>query len=370
MDYPKSSLQLNELKRSLKANFNNVHIYSPKKPLGIIITKDYFCGAIILIKPIKTFNMKKIFTLSFGCFLLMMGMAEGQTNVYHPFPDSNAWWGEMNWWTFWVTQSQGCTVTDEHKLYVAGDTLIGINHYQKLFQYGYEWSNTCPSSGTCCYYSNIYKGAIRQDTSVKKVYLFYGSSDTLLYDFNLSVGDTLPISFNNPGNNNIVTSIDSVFIGNNYRKKFHIGSYASIIEGIGCDEGLLDYIGGWFEAGSALHCFHQDNLSYIIRDTIGFGYVTDSTYDCNLDIGIPIITNKESITIYPNPATTTLTLHLQLSIPNSQFIVSDITGREIFHQAINNSIQTTIDVSDWSNGVYIYQLTNNKETFRGKFVKQ
>ena len=82
------------------------------------------------------------------------------------------------------------------------------------------------------------------------------------------------------------------------------------------------------------------------------------------------ISNKESITIYPNPASTTLILHSQLSILNSQIIITDVLGNEIYHQTINNSTQTTIDVSQWSNGVYFYQIKNDKETLQGKFVKE
>jgi len=88
----------------------------------------------------------------------------------------------------------------------------------------------------------------------------------------------------------------------------------------------------------------------------------------SLTNGINQLPNKETIMIYPNPATSTLTLHSPFSILHSQFIITNILGEEIYHQVINNSTQTTIDVSQWSNGVYFYQIRGDKETLQGKFV--
>src|ERR1035437_640006 len=246
------------------------------------------------------------------CLFLLIKTSSAQTNVYHPFPDSNAWWGEMNWWF-----DGTCEGTDEHKSFMSGDTLIGAYHYQKLLQSGYQYSQNCGPMPI--YYYNHYWGAIRQDTLQRKVFLNVGLDDTLLYDFNLSLGDTLPTTFNF-GVDNYVSNVDSVLIGNNYRKKFwisHFGghtnhtdsNYYALIEGIGGTQGLLNMYTVWFEGGSALRCFHEDNIAYIILDTIGFGNVTDSTYDCNLDVGIPIINQQSSIiTIYPNPSSTTITI--------------------------------------------------------------
>ena len=76
--------------------------------------------------------------------------------------------------------------------------------------------------------------------------------------------------------------------------------------------------------------------------------------------------------IYPNPTSGTFTLsyNSQLSILNSQLKIYDVLGQEVYTQSITNPNQTTITVSQLSNGVYFYKLTNNKETYRGKFVKE
>jgi len=87
--------------------------------------------------------------------------------------------------------------------------------------------------------------------------------------------------------------------------------------------------------------------------------------------GIDQISNPE-IYLYPNPTTGTFTLtyNSQLSLKNSQLIITDVLGRAVYSQPINNSTQSTINISQLSNGVYFYQLSNGKETWRGKVVKE
>jgi sugar lactone lactonase YvrE len=77
---------------------------------------------------------------------------------------------------------------------------------------------------------------------------------------------------------------------------------------------------------------------------------------------------KNKISIYPNPASSTLTIHQSTPSSNQQLLITDVLGREVYHQPINNSTQSTIDISTLSNGVYLYQLKNDKETMQGKFV--
>ena len=86
--------------------------------------------------------------------------------------------------------------------------------------------------------------------------------------------------------------------------------------------------------------------------------------------GIKNVIGQNGIVVYPNPATNTITLSESKLSPNQQLLIINILGEEIYHKAINNSTQTTIDVSQWSNGVYFYQIRGDKETLQGKFVKQ
>ena len=81
---------------------------------------------------------------------------------------------------------------------------------------------------------------------------------------------------------------------------------------------------------------------------------------------------ENSISLYPNPTSGifTLSYNSQLSILHSQFKIYDVTGREVYTLSIINQESTIINVSNLSNGIYFYQLTNKEETYRRKFVKE
>jgi hypothetical protein len=84
-------------------------------------------------------------------------------------------------------------------------------------------------------------------------------------------------------------------------------------------------------------------------------------------VGIDEVQNKEGIRVYPNPANNILNIQLSSIINKEELFITDVLGNSVYHQTLNN-LTTNIDVSGFSNGVYFYQITNNKETYRGKFV--
>ncbi|MGP8214038.1 MAG: hypothetical protein ACLQQ4_00605 [Bacteroidia bacterium] len=169
--------------------------------------------------------------------------ASAQVNVYHPFPDSNAYWKENS-----GSSAIPPGYCDCYGYKLSGDTVINGIVYHKLYSVGGIYSSNaslCGVEGTVSHYSNFY-GALRED-SAKHIYLCcttgLGAKDSLLYDFNLKVGDTLK-QYNSNATINYVSSIDSILIDGNYRKQFIIGGgYNSIIEGIGSMQGLVEPMG-------------------------------------------------------------------------------------------------------------------------------
>jgi PKD repeat protein len=82
---------------------------------------------------------------------------------------------------------------------------------------------------------------------------------------------------------------------------------------------------------------------------------------------VPTIVSPSLIwTLYPNPANNMITLHQSIK-SNSQLIITDISGREIYNQN-STEIDNSIDVSKWSEGVYFYEIINNNNISRSKFV--
>jgi len=95
----------------------------------------------------------------------------------------------------------------------SGDTLINNLTYHKL---------TTPFAKPYVGGSG-YRGAIRQDIVAKKVFFIplREISEKVLYDFTLQVGDTVKVKpYYSP--RDTVQSIDSVLVGNTFRKRWQI----------------------------------------------------------------------------------------------------------------------------------------------------
>ena len=78
--------------------------------------------------------------------------------------------------------------------------------------------------------------------------------------------------------------------------------------------------------------------------------------------------DASSTTLYPNPAT--YELNVQHSSRISEIRVFDITGRMVYNTAVNNLTTTKVDVSRFSNGVYILQVVAQDGITSKKFVKR
>lgn len=50
------------------------------------------------------------------------------------------------------------------------------------------------------------------------------------------------------------------------------------------------------------------------------------------------------ITVYPNPASTTLNIHSQLTIDNSQLIITDVLGNEVYHEMLLSNVNYQLSI--------------------------
>ncbi len=87
-----------------------------------------------------------------------------------------------------------------------------------------------------------------------------------------------------------------------------------------------------------------------------------------LSTGIANETSRSIIKLIPNPANNTITVHQATLMPNQIIMIFDVLGNTVYRQAINNTTESTIDVSKWSNGIYFYEVSSEKERVRGKII--
>jgi hypothetical protein len=303
--------------------------------------------------------------------------AWGQTTVYHyPLsPDSSVWQQD-----YFNQPGPGCTqfapYCYSYRDRMQGDTLISGRHYKKvtethLFGYYYNGGVSGFYTGDSLYYT--YRGAVRQDTLANKVFLCLPGklTDTLLYTYNLIVGDTLPKSYLTPiGVIAIVKKIDTVLIGTVHYRQFlfttasGISPIPTLIQGIGSSQGLLTPYYSFFEQGPWLECFNKNSVPGVFLSG-PFPNECSSSFSTGI---------REEQTIQfqlsPNPSANGL-FYLQTTENSiTRFEVYTLLGEKIY-AAKTSQNNLEIDLSSQPKGIYFYRVTSeNKLIGSGKLVIQ
>ena len=92
-------------------------------------------------------------------------------------------------------------------------------------------------------------------------------------------------------------------------------------------------------------------------------------YRCPTELGINEITTSQSISIYPNPASTLLNIHHSTCTSPETLLITDLLGTVVYKEELHG-IDNTISISTWSAGIYFYEVKSEKESARGKFIKE
>jgi hypothetical protein len=288
------------------------------------------------------------------CSLLLYS-GRGQTNIYHPFPYSNAVWCENGYWA-----DGTCYYNSKDVYFIKGDSVAGGLTYTVLCSSGWSFSMFCGGYST---FDNSYPSLILQNAEAKRVYIRESGSNKLLYDFNLSLHDTLRNTKLCPANTNFVSSIDSVFMGEQYRKRFWISTldgqnndYVALIEGVGSTFGLFGYLSPPFESGRFLEGF---------SDTVQYNQA--KSY-CGIDVGIYEPPKLEMVMVFPNPVKEELTLISKEDLL-MEINIYDITGRIVLRKHFTKTV--TLQTEYLDRGVYFYKLKNKDGAiYSGKIVKE
>ncbi len=307
--------------------------------------------------------MKRITIVIFVGFLSSLIFSNSlfsQISNYKPFPLLQASWIVTETGPF-ITGQQ----TNSWSQYEAnGDTIIGSYTYKKV--YG-AYATNVPIFGP-----KSFSFGYRNDIPNKKVHILTKINgqykDTLWYDFNLTIGDTLKETYSSgnfysplPHNpmyydRRIVKSIDSVLICNEYYKRFNFNCGAGGFQNLGLVEGF-----GF-----------EDNFKQIGSVECPFEpmYLYDTKFSCSLSIN-EMETSKKQLKVLPNPVLN----NLQINLPEQNFVfpyqysIIDCLGKTIIKGTSTDN--KSIDVSKIKNGLYFLMVEDNqKNLFQSKFLKQ
>lgn len=302
----------------------------------------------------KLFDVK---TLIAFLALIVAVSSFGQTSVYHPFPDSNSSWN------YYFQQSM-CVfgmASEEYSYSISGDTTINSQTYHKLIipYVSFYTSGTC----TQLHYPG-YKGAIRQDVFNKKVYIISPTSTTevLLYDFNMDLGDTVQgYIASYAGLNDTVILIDSVLVGNEFRKRWYINDWYGIylIEGIGSTYGLLENSPGYSTDANSytLDCFMEQEQT-LYPDTITNCQLITSVKD----IG-PV---SDQVKVFPNPSRGSFSVEFLQPMDIKCISLEDIVGNRILQKETNG--QRKIYLDHIPGGIYILTILDKYHRVESRMI--
>ncbi len=280
---------------------------------------------------------------------------------YIPFPTSNTVWSEYHN----APVSSGLSSYYYRNIFSNKDTIIDAKIYQQLF---YSLTDTmyCESP------SVIYNGGIRESNRQ----VFYlpkdSSNEYLLYDFTVQVGDTLKYDYSVFSSlygllkidSLLVLSIDSILIlDGTYRKKINFSMFFSShlipnystfwIEGIGNNMGLLCPIAELPTNGinNILGCLNNNN------EYLYYNNLFNTCYPDN--VSVLEFSIQKKITINPNPVRDFCKIRWDNN--NVQFhriMISDIYGRIVFSEKIDQNSEITIDCRNFGQGMYLVSLAD------------
>lgn len=275
--------------------------------------------------------MKKLVFFSVAVFTAVSTQAQ----QYFHLPDSNAVWKCLNN----VQISVSGSVTQNNKVYKK-------------------------------YTSNGNPYLLREDTVTKRVYILSAQDTTqenLLYDFSLQVNQTATVYPVGQWVGIKVQSIDSVLIGNNYRKRLQIVNPTLMfqefdifqeywIEGIGSTSGVL------FSGENAIPLYDLCHNTLLCYEQNGVELYHHPHYGNNCSAicvggGVKEYTNKINLAVYPNPTSNSITVKLPVRKKYGVYKIelSNMFG-EVCKEISSVNTKAEIDLSQLQSGIYFLQV--------------
>lgn len=294
--------------------------------------------------------MKKIILLTFLAIQLSLTAQD-----FFPIPvDTTSVWRISR-----QHNDETCVFHYNSIYYINGTVIKWGKEYYKVYEEGYFWTSDVDLMNPCniegYHYSGVYRGAIR--TENKKTYGFTPtySSPALLMDFTLDVGDTMYSSICEFGK--VIVSIDSVLVGDEYRKRFNFDDewdYCNwMIEGIGHQRGLFESMDEPFENSSNLICYGENGIPIFGNE------------NCDITVGkAENLCQIKEIKIYPNPTKS----KFNYIATNSHIIKLNIynnLGQKVLTEYHPSN---TIDISSIKQGFYIVEFVTSKTKIKKKLI--
>jgi hypothetical protein len=73
-------------------------------------------------------------------------------------------------------------------------------------------------------------------------------------------------------------------------------------------------------------------------------------------------------TVYPNPASTSISISLIDEVKNATISIFDINGRQVYAKKLDLQGIVTINTKNLSTGIYILKINNNVISYSEKLI--
>ena len=213
-------------------------------------------------------------------------------------------------------------------------------------------------------YSSTVVGGLRNDSANKMIYFWSNNSNSecILYDFNLTPGDSALWTFNcSPTLYVHILSYDSTQVGSQFNKSVKhdgdLNQYPFLVEGMGSLSGLFEPY-SYFEDFGQLVCFSINGQIKYQNNGFGCGIVGENKLIDEAGI---------QVSVYPNPSSK------DLNISASEKIISleifDLLGNQVFSKS-SGSMSETINLAG-PQGIYFIKIYFEKGKYSvSRIIKQ
>lgn len=264
-----------------------------------------------------------------------------------------------------LSVSAPCWTSGKYVCEIVGDTTIGPYTYKKIIHHGFWHEQPIFGNMQPCApdYTFSYPYAFLRQDSLKLS--IYDNADLLLYDFDLEIGDTLPLTYNNFADNITVESISFLQVGTETRKVFQLssntGGISELIEGIGHNYGLIGTMQPFEFYENGLVCFTLADTSYYPS----FGA------PCDLDVSVNEMANFSTISVFPNPIAEIVSIRTENSSTVKSVFISTLLGeRKSIDFRISNENTIELNLKNQPSGIYIIEIQANlQDKIRVKILK-
>jgi hypothetical protein len=251
--------------------------------------------------------------------------------------------------------------------HINGDTMINTTTYKKVYKRDLQSIN---NNFQAPYHvlNETYSGALREDTTSKKVYAIHPSQvigcapanqEYILFDFSLGVDDSIYLCnhYSPPD------SVDYTFFGSfwTYNGPSIPNRKVTVTKmGMEYGEGLGSYQGLFEAVGIALSGTH----------TFLYNYCRGSSANCGVVyLGVEENNSNPLFSVFPNPSSNIFNLGLVDSQFKSITIYNSL-GQIVRHLTANSS-QVSLDLTSDPKGLYtIHAVDFEGTTFRKKIIKR